>query len=108
MTRIELDDDETGPASGLMSLVVAVIELLLETMEREAVRRMESGELTPEEIERLGSQLQALEEEIEAIKEREGIADDVDQLRRDLDSIVGDAIERAREDDAIRPGRDEP
>ncbi|WP_336344902.1 gas vesicle protein K [Halalkalicoccus ordinarius] len=98
MKHIELDEDEDdGGASGLLALVVTVIELLIETMEREAIRRMESGQLDPEEIERLGAQLQALEEEVAAIKEREGIEDDVEQLRGDLDSLVTDAVEQVRD-----------
>lgn len=98
MKHIELDEGEDdGGASGLLALVVTVIELLIEAMEREAVRRMESGQLSSEEIERLGAQLQALEEEIEAIKEREGIENDVDQLRGDLDSLVTEAVEQVRD-----------
>jgi hypothetical protein len=100
MKHIELDDEENdGGASGLMALVITVIELLIETMEREAVRRMESGQLTPEEIERLGAQLQALEEEVESIKESEGIEDDVDRLRGDLDSLVSEAVEQVRNEE---------
>lgn len=98
MKHIELDDEAgDGGASGLMALVVTVIELLVETMEREAIRRMESGQLDPEEIERLGAQLQALEEELEAIKADQGIDDDVEQLRGDLDSLVSEAVERVRD-----------
>jgi hypothetical protein len=98
MKHIELDEGkDDGGASGLLALVVTVIELLIETMEREAIRRMESGALSPEEIERLGAQLQALEEEVAAIKEREGIENDVDRLRGDLDSLVSEAVEQVRD-----------
>ncbi|QLD90577.1 gas vesicle protein K [Natronomonas salina] len=98
MKHIELDDEEgDGGASGLMALVVTVIELLIETMEREAIRRMESGQLDPEEIERLGAQLQALEEEMEAIKADQGIDENVEQLRGDLDSLVSEAVEQVRD-----------
>ena len=98
MKHIELDDEDgDGGASGLMALVVTVIELLIETMEREAIRRMESGQLDPDEIERLGAQLQALEEEMAAIKADQGIDDDVEQLRGDLDSLVSEAVERVRD-----------
>lgn len=90
MTRIELE--ERNGASGLMALLVAVLEILVETMEREAVRRMESGALTADEIERLGRQLQGIEEEIASIKEREDIDDDVNRLRQDLDDIVDDLV----------------
>lgn len=90
MTEINVDGDEAR--SGLMALLVTVVELLLDAMEREAVRRMESGRLADEEIERLGEQLARLEDEIAEIKRDEGIEDEVDRLRGDLDGIVGDAI----------------
>jgi len=96
--HIELDEEaDDGGASGLMALVVTVMELLVETMEREAVRRMESGQLDPDEIERLGAQLQALEAEIESIEADHGIDDDVDRLRDDLDSLVSEAVEHVRD-----------
>ena len=99
MTTIDVDGDEAR--DGLMTLVVTVVELLVDAMEREAIRRMESGELTDEEIERLGSQLAALEEEIEGIKRDEGIESSVDDLRGELDGLVRDLVERADE-----PARD--
>jgi len=101
MKRIDLDDADEG-ASGLMALLVTVVELLLETMEREAIRRMEAGNLTPAEIERLGAQLQAIDTEIESIKEREGIEDDVDRLRDDLDSLVAEAVEQVHGEEIER------
>lgn len=90
MTEINVDGDEAR--SGLMALLVTVVEILLDAMEREAVRRMESGRLADEEIERLGEQLARLEDEIAGIKRDEGIEEEVDRLRGDLDGIVGDAI----------------
>lgn len=95
MTTIDVDGDEAR--DGLMTLVVTVVELLVDAMEREAIRRMESGELTDEEIERLGSQLASLEAEIEDIKQDESIEEPVDDLRGDLDGLVRDLVERADE-----------
>lgn len=95
MTQVDVDGENAR--DGLMTLVVTVVELLVETMEREAIRRMESGELTDEEIERLGSQLATLEAEIENIKEDEGIDGSVDDLRGELDGLVEDLVERADE-----------
>ena|GEM_PF-2988498 len=109
MRRIDLGegegDDERDAASGLLALVVAVVELLVEAMEREAIRRMESGSLAPEEVDRLGTQLLAIEEEIERIKERENLGRDVDRLRGDLDDLLSEGIDRivADEREGLEP-----
>lgn len=101
MTRVDVDGEEA--ADGLVALVVAVVELLVETMEREALRRMESGDLTDEEIERLGQQFAALEEEVERMKDDHGVEAAVEDLRDDLDGLVRDAV-----GELGRPGGGQP
>jgi hypothetical protein len=54
---------------GLGQVVVAVLEILRDLLERQAIRRAESGELTPEEVERLGQALIALDRQFAEIRE---------------------------------------
>lgn len=88
------ENDGEQLRSGLVTLVLALVEIVDDTLEREAVRRMESGQLSDEEIERLGTQLARLNEEIATLEEREGVSDEVEALRGELDDAVGDVLER--------------
>jgi hypothetical protein len=54
---------------GLAQLVLTLVEVLRELMERQALRRMDSGSLDDEEIERLGATFIALRERMEELKE---------------------------------------
>lgn len=63
--RIDVSN-EPG-ANGLAQLVLALVKLLHELLERQALRRIEAGELSEEEIERLGLTLMRQTEEIERL-----------------------------------------
>lgn len=69
--RLELKPDEVK--NGLGKLVLTVVELLRELLERQAIRRMESGSLTDDEIERLGTTFLQLSEQVERLKREFGL-----------------------------------
>jgi hypothetical protein len=56
-------------ADGLGQVVVAVLEILRDLLERQAIRRVESGDLTPDEVERLGQALIALHRQFAELRE---------------------------------------
>src|SRR5712691_11711933 len=60
--RINLDPDDVK--NGLAQLVLALIKLLHELMEKQAIRRIESGLLNEAECERLGFTLMKQSEQI--------------------------------------------
>jgi hypothetical protein len=68
-------DPETAD-HGLAALVLALVDLLRQLMERQALRRMEGGTLTDDEVERLGQTFLKLEERMEELKEAFGLTDD--------------------------------
>jgi hypothetical protein len=54
---------------GLTQLVLSLVELIRRLLEKQAIRRVEGGSLSPEEVERLGSTLMKLEEQMEKLKD---------------------------------------
>ena len=62
--------------NGLAKLVLSIIELIRRLLEKQALRRMDAGNLTEPEIERLGSALMKLEEKMAELKQTFGLTDD--------------------------------
>lgn len=63
-----IDADPERVEKGLAQLVLTLVELLRQLMERQALRRMETGTLTDEEVERLGETFMKLEQRMEELK----------------------------------------
>jgi hypothetical protein len=61
---------------GLAQLVLTLIELLRQLMERQAVRRIDAGGLSDDQIERLGQALMGLEQRMDELKDIFGLSDD--------------------------------
>ncbi|MFQ5915306.1 MAG: gas vesicle protein K [Nitrospinota bacterium] len=64
--RINADPEKVE--QGLAKLVLTLIELLRNLLERQAMRRMEGGRLNEEEIERMGRTFMRLESKMEELK----------------------------------------
>jgi Gas vesicle protein K len=71
-SRIELSPDNIE--QGLAKLVLTLIDFLRQLMERQAIRRMEGGTLTDEEIEQMGEALMKLEAKIRELAEQFGLS----------------------------------
>jgi hypothetical protein len=72
--RVDLDPDDVG--RGFTALVLALAEAVRELLERQAVRRIEAGDLSPEKVERLGSTLLAVRQQLIALREQLEIESD--------------------------------
>jgi hypothetical protein len=58
---------------GLAKLVLGLIELLRQLLERQAIRRMEGGTLNDQQVEDMGLALMKLEEKVKEIAEQFGL-----------------------------------
>ena len=72
--QIRLDPDNAR--NGVVQLVLTVVELLRDLLERQALRRIESGSLCPEEEERLGLTFLRLSEEMDRLKRHFQLTDE--------------------------------
>jgi hypothetical protein len=64
--RLNLDQDNVK--NGLGQLVLTLVKLLHELLERQAIRRIDSGSLSDGDVERLGVTLMKQAEEIERLR----------------------------------------
>lgn len=78
-----INADPEGVERGLAQLVLTIVELLRQLMERQALRRVEAGGLSDEQVERLGQTLMLLAERMEELKDEFGLTD------RDLNLDLG-------------------
>jgi hypothetical protein len=88
-----INADEGNVEQGLAKLVLSLIELLRQLLEKQALRRMESGTLTDDEIERLGVTFMKLQQRITELKESFGLEDE--DLNIDLGPL-GNLLEDQR------------
>ena len=70
-----LNLDANGPKNGLAQLVLTLVKLLHELLERQAIRRIEAGSLSDAQIERLGLTLMRQAQQIERLRKEFGLED---------------------------------
>jgi formylmethanofuran:tetrahydromethanopterin formyltransferase len=80
--------DEGNLKQGLLGLVVALAEIIEEALERQALRRIESGRLTAEEEARLSEALADLDEALNDIKKENDLQDVVDSVIDGLSEVT--------------------
>ena len=88
-----IDIDPEAVERGLGQLVLTVVELVRQLLERQALRRVEAGSLTDEQTERLGLALMRLEERMQRLKQEFGLED------RDLELTLGPLADLLREEE---------
>ncbi|MGV9293858.1 MULTISPECIES: gas vesicle protein K [Amycolatopsis] len=69
-----LATDADSVERDLMKLVLTIIELLRQLMERQALRRVEEGGLTEDQEERLGLTLMLLEQRLAELRDQYGLS----------------------------------
>jgi len=79
--RVNADPEQVE--RGLAQLVLTLVELLRQLMERQALRRMEMDTLTDEEVERMGETFMKLEQRMNELTEEFGLE------QRDLNLNLG-------------------
>ena len=72
--RINIDQNDVK--NGLGQLVLTLIKLLHELIERQAIRRIEAGSLSDDEIERLGVTLMKQTQEIDRLRKQFGLEEE--------------------------------
>lgn len=71
-----INADQQNVEQGLAKLVLTLIELVRRLLEKQAIRRMEAGSLTDEQVERLGETFIKLEEKMTELKETFDLQDE--------------------------------
>lgn len=72
--RVDIDPERVQ--QGLGQLVLTLVKLLHVLLERQAIRRMDGGELTDDEIEQVGLTLMRQAEEIDRLRRLLGLAEE--------------------------------
>jgi hypothetical protein len=71
-----INADPESLERGLAQLVLTIVELLRQLMERQALRRVDAGGLSEEQVERLGRTFMELDQRMAELREEFGLTED--------------------------------
>lgn len=100
MTVATVNLEQDNLKHGVLGLVLALVEIIRDALRLQAMRRIEAGSLTEEEVERLGRALGELDAALDQMKQEQGVAEAVKTLRDGLDRVVDEVV-----DQMVNPGR---
>lgn len=90
---IEVDEEELE--QGLLGLIMALVEIIKEVIDQQALELVEEGVLDDESAEQLGQSLMDLEETIQQIEEEQNIEETASETKEQLDRTVDDVLNTA-------------
>ncbi|MEU5364076.1 gas vesicle protein K [Streptomyces sp. NPDC005925] len=70
-SRLDLDSEKLG--RDLVTLVLTVVELLRQLLERQAIRRVEQGDLSDDKVEEIGTTLLLLDQRMRELCDQHGV-----------------------------------
>ena len=89
---IKVDSDNLK--EGLLGLVIALVEIIKEVLQKQAIYRFEGKSLSEEDAEKLGLAFMQLDETIKKIKKENNLEKTADKIRQDLDNLVNNSINK--------------
>lgn len=89
---VKIEEDRLK--EGLLGLVIALVEIIADVLKLQAIKRITSGHLSEANVEKLGQAIMDIEETIERIKEEQGLASTVNDIRDNLDDVVDEFIDK--------------
>jgi gas vesicle protein GvpK/gas vesicle protein GvpA/GvpJ/GvpM family len=84
--QIDLAGDSKNMENGLARLVLTVVEVIRQVLEKQAIRRVEAGTLTEAEVERLGMALMQINAKLGEMSREFGIRPQ--ELRTELGALL--------------------
>lgn len=76
LPRQHIAADPESVERGLVNLVMTLVEFLRQLMERQALRRVDDGDLTDDQVEKIGLTLMALERRMGELREHFGLSEE--------------------------------